>query len=317
MVLTIESSVFLQTLEKALTCLNAADEKFSRSHNIQNRQDLLFQQAILELEYEIPTAIRMGKAFQESLLLSVSSPDKDEILKAQEKIRIIIVHVFHTFKYWADRWEAELATQHILPGNLPGVYPPDTNFNPLLLPEGYFSLEELSSAEKLIQERRLTQDWPIFGMNHLKVCMFLMLQLMEQMAHLERTYENRDRTYTTEEIRWSLLELKKQIYTLDGSLLINHARFWYYPIRMLGEMRKYGFTETNYRKAIKVLNTVWALQLDIHVKDYTLQQESTRFGNNHTTCHTWKQGDMKDVDWMRVVSIRKEFLLLLNLAPGK
>lgn len=300
----IESSVYLQTLGRVLIRLNEANENFLRSYETPNNQEQLFQAAILNLEYEISAFIRMEKLFQDGLIISSSSEDKEKILQSQNEIRIKIICTFHAFKYWADR--KELAPNPVL-----GAYPPDDAHDPLLVPYGYFCLEEQDMAIQLIQEKCVTQDWPIFGTHRLRVCMILMQMLTQQMGDLEQIYENRDRTYTPKEIRWSLLELKEMIYPVDGQKLMKNKRFWYYPIRILGEMRKFGFTETNYRKAIQVMNNVWGLELEIQIKDHNLQQESAIFENRHTTRERWEMGGLTEEDWLRVQFILKSFCTLL------
>ena len=300
----IESSVYLQTLGRVLIRLNEANENFLRSYETPNNQEQLFQAAILNLEYEISAFIRMEKLFQDGLIISSSSEDKEKILQSQNEIRIKIICTFHAFKYWADR--KELAPNPVL-----GAYPPDDAHDPLLVPYGYFCLEEQDMAIQLIQEKCVTQDWPIFGTHRLRVCMILMQMLTQQMGDLEQIYENRDRTYTPKEIRWSLLELKEMIYPVDGQKLMKSKRFWYYPIRILGEMRKFGFTETNYRKAIQVMNNVWGLELEIQIKDHNLQQESAIFENRHTTRERWEMGGLTEEDWLRVQFILKSFCTLL------
>lgn len=300
----IESSVYLQTLGRVLICLNEANENFIRSYETPNNQEQLFQAAILNLEYEISAFIRMEKLFQDGLIISSSSEDKEKILQSQNEIRIKIICTFHAFKYWADRKE-------LMPNPVLGAYPPDNVHDPLLVPYGYFCLEEQDMAIQLIQEKCVTQDWPIFGTHRLRVGMILMQMLTQQMGDLEQIYENRDRTYTPKEIRWSLLELKEMIYPVDGQKLMKSKRFWYYPIRILGEMRKFGFTETNYRKAIQVMNNVWGLELEIQIKDHNLQQESAIFENRHTTRERWEMGGLTEEDWLRVQFILKSFCTLL------
>ncbi len=119
-----------------------------------------------------------------------------------------------------------------------------------------------------------------------------------------------EETCTAAEIKWSLEELDKVIYPADGQRLMRFKRYWYYPLRILGETGKYDYTETDYSKAIRILE-MWGPVISVKLKEHNLQQESANFGNNHTTCLCWKKGSLNEQVWRRIQYIQIEFNRLM------
>jgi len=304
------TQAFLSNLENASTTLQTVYLNCNREYKTTPELEHQFMLSIVELEYGLSSTIRSGRLFHEHLLREPLTTQKNAILQKKEILHSRISNLFYLFYFWADKKHMENA-----PANAPHMPQPvscstQQDFNPFLMPLGYYCPEVMTLAENFIQEKPVAPLWPLFGENHLKMCMLFMGELSQLMKRLETVYQAMEETCTAAEIKWSLEELDKVIYPADGQRLMRFKRYWYYPLRILGETGKYDYTETDYSKAIRILE-MWGPVISVKLKEHNLQQESANFGNNHTTCLCWKKGSLKEQVWRRIQYIQIEFNRLM------